>query len=219
MYKKILCLSCLVVLGVLTTAKVSYAVHEGAEHDEGGFFVEEPLTPSVQTPNVSVTQFNPDTGIISGGVIDAPVELGSVSGSGSGSGFGSGLGSSSGTTSGSGTPTIGDSDTGSSNGTGSGDGLGSQEISLNDAAKLLSDNINTLAAVEEEIRISSNTRRNVLDETRHIVRNKNSCPVPNRLNAEADKAIEAREVLERQIAQSQKFIEQVNSIDHDKNLW
>ena len=205
MYKKILCLSGIAVLGILATTRVSY----GAEHDEGGYSVEEPLTPSVGNPNVSVTQFDPSTGTISGGIVDTPIEVGSSSSSGSGSGAGEGLGSSSGRGTGRGVPSE-----------------SPQEISLNDAATLMENSldtsIETLAAVERQSRISSNTRRNVLDEdTRRIVREKNSCPVPNRLSAEADREIQARKVLEQQIAQSQMFIEQVNStnIDPDKNLW
>ena len=219
-------------------------------HDSGGIAIPSVATPPVTNTNVSTTQFDPGTRTISGGIVNTPVEIGSIVGSGSGSGSGSGLGSSSGSGSGLGTPTIGDS--GTANGGANGDGViasdnnnneggdrnaslgegecatfaclsakdNPQELSISDAAKLLEENIDTLAAAEEEIRIASNTRRNVLDETRHIVREKNSCPVPDRLSAEDDKAIEAREVLERQIAQSQKFIEQVNSLDdHDINIW
>ena len=239
--------------GFITTIGILAATPTVAEtvHDSGGIAIPSVATPPVTNTNVSTTQFNPDTGTISGGVINNPVEIGSVVGSGSGSGSGEGLGSSSGSGSGLGTSTIGDSgNSGTGDGGGSGDvasdnnnneggdrnvslGKGEcatfaclsaednpQELSINDAAKLLEENIDTLAAAEEEIRISSNTRRNVLDETRHIVREKNSCPVRDRLSAEADKAIEAREVLERQIAQSQKFIEQVNSLDdQDINIW
>ena len=248
MYDKKIIWSGLVATVAMLAATPTVAQAQSAGgHDSGGIAIPSVATPPVANTNVSTTQFNPSTNTISGGIVNTPIGIGSSSGSGSGSGTGSGLGSSSGSGSGLGTPTIGDS--GAGNGGGSGDAVASdnveggdknaslgkgecatfaclsaedspQEISLNDAAKLLEENIDTLAAAEQEIRISSNTRRNVLDETRHIVRNKNSCPVPNRLSAEADEAIEAREILEKQIAQSQKFIEQVNSLeDQDVNIW
>ena len=243
--KKILWSSLVATIGMIAaTPTVAKPVH-----DSGGIAIPSVATPPVTNTNVSTTQFNPGTRTISGGIIDTPIGIGSISGSGSGSGSGQGLGSSSGSGSGLGTSTIRDS--GTADGGANGDGVvasdnnneggdrnaslgkgecatfaclsaedNPQELSINDAAKLLEENIDTLAAAEEEIRIASNTRRNVLDETRHIVREKNSCPVPDRLSAEADEAIEAREVLERQIAQSQKFIEQVNSLDdHDINIW
>lgn len=100
-----------------------------------------------------------------------------------------------------------------------------QQLSLNDAAKLLEDSLSTstdnLAAAEEKFRIASNTRRNTLEtDVRRITRNANSCPNPDSLTATKDDSLlEAREVLEKQLTQSQEFIEQVNLIDPETNIW
>ncbi|MGD1921204.1 MAG: hypothetical protein ACFCAD_21345, partial [Pleurocapsa sp.] len=155
--------------------------------------------------------------------------LGSSSGSGSGSGAGAGDGT-----------VASENGEGESNNTALGKGEcttiaclsakdGSQEITLNDAAELLENSLDTsaenLAAAEEKSRIAANTRRNALDkEVRHIARNSSSCPNPDYSPTQANQVdgssiTEVREVLERQIAESQKFIEQVNLIDPERNLW
>lgn len=169
-------------------------------------------------------------------------ELGSSSGSGLGSGSSAILGSGSGSGSGAGDGTI-TTETGEGQSSNTALGKGEcttltclsakdspQDISLNDAAELLENSLDAsaenLAAAEEQSRIAANTRRNALDkEVRHITRNSNSCPnsdchSPTQAN-QIDKSsvTEVREVLERQIAESQKFIEQVNLIDPEKNLW
>ena len=75
----------------------------------------------------------------------------------------------------------------------------------------------------------NNARRNTTDENaRRIVRNSSRCvtgcanpqrPTFEARQVEATEVAEAREVVERQLEASQKFIEQVNLIDPEKNIW
>ena len=266
---KILSLGFLAITGVIMIATPSTAdnTHDTGGmtiHDPGGMTIHDPGGTDPNPPNTDdsdsddpgesppTTQFNPNTGIISGGAIDNPIDL--SSGSGSGSGSGQGLGSSSGSGSGLGSSTPGDSGFGSGSGNGdlttpdgsdaesSNNALGkgecetvaclsardgSQEVSLNDVAKLLEDNIDAslddlIAA--EKLNDGESEQASI---TRRITR-KNSCAArcvdsdcsaaergqdSNRLTAEA------REVVEKQLVESQKFIEQVNLVDPDNNLW
>ena len=77
---------------------------------------------------------------------------------------------------------------------------------------------------------NNNTRRNVLGgEPRRIARQNSphgcgrSCVNPDIPTVEARNVElqerEAREVVERQLAETQKFIEQVNNIDPENNIW
>jgi len=261
---KILSLGFLAITGAIMIATPSTA---NTTHDTNGVAIQDPSGTDTDPPgsdvpgeNPATTQFDSDTGIISGGVISNPIDL--SFGSGSGSGSGQGLGSSSGSGSGLGSSTPGDSGSGLGSSTpgdsGSGNGDlttadgsdaesgnnalgkgecatvaclsakdGSQEVTLNDAAKLLEDNID---ASLDDLIAAENLNGGESEQasiTRRITR-KNSCAArcvdsdcsaaergqdSNRLTAEA------REVVEKQLVESQKFIEQVNLIDPDKNLW
>lgn len=142
-----------------------------------------------------------------------------------------------------------------------------QEISLNEAAELLENNleqsVDNLLAVENaadptgdlggepagdpgiaitddpqtagarRIARNDNTRRNTLDgDPRRIVRKNSlesgggcarSCANPNLPTVEARvdvrQVMVAREIVERQLEASKKFIEQVNKIEPEKNIW
>lgn len=227
-------------------------------------------------PNVTV--YNPNTGIISGGSIGNPIQSGSSTGSSGATGSSIGTGSSSGSGGGlsinrRATDAINDSGSSETANTPEGSDGGDasslaveksecttvacleaqdnpQEITLNDAAELLENNLDdslkTLIAAEEGSSLADtigiepqdgeprritrkNARRNTTDENaRRIVRNSSRCvtgcanpqrPTFEARQIEVKKVAEAREVVEQQLEASQKFIEQVNSIDPEKNIW
>ena len=241
MYNKILWSGFLATVAILTATTSAIANDKGGttNHDNGAYSTGNMIISPVPTSNLSVTQFNPETGQMSGGIINNPVEIVTGAAAGAGLGASSGSGSGSGASAGDGT-VASENGEGESNNTALGKGEcttiaclsakdGSQEITLNDAAELLENSLDTsaenLAAAEEKSRIAANTRRNALDkEVRHIARNSSSCPNPDYSPTQANQVdgssiTEVREVLERQIAESQKFIEQVNLIDPERNLW
>ena len=86
MYSKILCSGFLATVGILTV--VTSATANDTHHDSGGYSTGNMIVSPVTTPNLSVTQFNPIDGTISGGIINSPIEVGGSSGSGLGSGSG-----------------------------------------------------------------------------------------------------------------------------------
>ena len=299
--RQILWLGFLATLGAIATT-TSVAAQDASvtnQSDTSGVQITSPSTVIIDNLNgngiPNVTVYDPNTGIISGGSIDNPVQSGSTNGSGTATGSSTGTGS----TSGSGTATGSSTGTGSTSGSGGGlgsttsgesnstNGTGSsettnalggsdsgegssvaieksdctsvacleaqdrpQKITLNDAAELLENNLDdsldTLVAAEEggsqadtigtepsdgePRRIArNNVRRNTTDDdARRIVRNSSRCvsgcanpqrPTFKTRQVEATEIAEAREVVERQLEASQKFIEQVNLIDPEKNIW
>ncbi len=195
------------------------------------------------------TQYNPATGEFVGGGIKNPITFGSARGSGSsignarrnvsGSDFGNGSGNISGS----------DSGDGSGNGSGNGfkeitlnDAATLIEGSLNNS-------LDNLAAAEQAGQAGQTasatpddprriTRRNsdsnnracscanpASSKPRHIIRSSSTaCGCANSSStAEArkieDSEIQARQIVEKQLAESKKFIQQVNQINPDKNIW
>ncbi|MGL6344295.1 MAG: hypothetical protein ACRC80_34760 [Waterburya sp.] len=188
----------------------------------------------------NIIQFDPVTGTFFGGGLETPISFGSGFGSGSGSGFGNGLGNGTGVGTGTGTGTgigtgtgTGNSESGDGGTTATGEDNGNvadgsvecstknclaangnqpKQITLNDLAKLLADNLNdsldNLAAAEKSGQLANAAPRRIA--RRGTLSDLRTCPNP---------AIEAREIVEKQLDESQKFIQQVNHIETQKNIW
>lgn len=153
----------------------------------------------------NVVQFDPVTGTF----------FGRGFGSGSGSGSGNGLAGGSGSGSGSANGENGDGSTtatGKDDGTSQANGNQPRQVTLNDLAKLLADNLNdsldNLAAAEKSGQVANAAPRRIA--RRGTLSDLRTCPNP---------AIEAREIVEKQLSESKKFIEQVNQIELEKNIW
>ncbi|MGL5940604.1 MAG: hypothetical protein ACRC2S_09490 [Waterburya sp.] len=151
----------------------------------------------------NVVQFDPVTGTF----------FGSGFGSGSGSGSGNGLAGAAGNGSGNGENGDGSTTaTGKDDGSSQANGNQPRQVTLNDLAKLLADNLNNsldnLAAAEKSGQVADAAPRRIA--RRGTLSDLRTCPNP---------AIEAREKLENQLSQSKKFIEQVNQIELEKNIW
>ncbi len=171
---------------------------------------------------------------------------GSDNGSGSGSGLGSGTGSGSGSGSGSGNSegSVSGNSKGASNNTEV--TLNDVATILGDS---LNSSLDNLAAAEQAGQAGQTasatpdnprriTRRNsdsknracgcanpASSKPRHIVRSSSTaCGCANsgstaKARQIEDREIQARQIVEKQLAESKKFIQQVNQIDPDKNIW
>lgn len=173
---------------------------------------------------------------------------GSGSGKGRASGLGSGTGNDTGNSSetGNGSENGSDPENGRVSGKSSGSGSGNKvEVSLNEVATMLENSLNTsldnLAAIEQESQVapaSAGTRRIARSNSEPRDCTSSTSVVPRRIARSGSKAcenenlnptvgtrriqnreIEARQVVEQQLSESKKFIEQVSQIEPSKNIW
>ena len=191
----------------------------------------------------STTLYDPATGEISGGGIDTPIRFGSFSGSGSGIGFGRSPGSVFGNASGNASGTGFGSNGNNTNRPGAGNGVatagedgnsvatdstlgcaseaclkvnGSQprEVTLNEVAEALNNgleqSLDNLAAAENKARLADSGPRRIARRSARSAGETRACINP---------VYEAREIVERQLLETEKFIEQVNEIEPQKNIW
>ena len=199
--QQLIWLSCLVAAGVVTSTSVVAQAQTNLSDTEGGNNFSAPSV-SIDSLNGNsfsgTTQFNPVTGEIVGGSIITPIEFGNFSGGSSGTGFGPNT-----------RRAIGDSSEASSEENGS----QPREVTLNEVAEALSNglekSLDNLATAENDAKLAESQPRRITrrsadkDETRACVN-----PV-----------FQAREIVERQLAEARKFIEQVNPIEPKKNIW
>lgn len=240
-YKQILRLSSLVTLGILTATTSVTAQSVTNNSDTSGFQTYSSPTVAIDSNNgngiAPTTEYNSATGEFVGGGIKDPIEFGSARGSGSS------IGNARRNVSGS------DSRNGSRNGSGNGfkeitlnDAATLIEGSLNSSldnlavAEQAGQAGQTASATPDDPRRI--TRRNsdsnnracscanpASSKPRHIIRSSSTaCGCANSSStAEArkieDREIQARQIVEKQLAESKKFIEQVNQINPDKNIW
>ncbi|MEM8827732.1 MAG: hypothetical protein AAGE96_00055 [Cyanobacteria bacterium P01_G01_bin.19] len=99
----------------------------------------------------------------------------------------------------------------------------SQKLTLNDAAEILEDNLD---ASLKQLAEAETTRNEAVASgmerkpVRIYRRSAQACPSPDFSTIEARKAeLHQIEVVQKQLAESQKFIEQVNIIDPEANIW
>ncbi|HEY9770398.1 MAG TPA: hypothetical protein V6C71_18225 [Coleofasciculaceae cyanobacterium] len=191
MHKQLFWLGTLVMAGILTvTTTISASAQTNQSDTTGANNTSSPST-TVNTGNRGsgsgaprTLQYNSATGVVSGGGLSSPIDLG----------FENSFDSASGT----------DSGTGSDNQT--------TEVSLNEVAEALQKNLqqslDNLAAVENEYKLADSgprriARRSSEPEARECIN-----PV-----------YEARQMAKRQLEETKKFIEQVNQIEPEQNLW
>ncbi len=204
MHKQLFWLGTLVMAGILTvTTTISTSAQTNQSDTSGANNTSSPST-TVDTGNrgsgsgaAPTFQYNSATGMVSGGGLSSPIYLG----------FGNSFGGASGTGS-------AGTDSGNDSGTASGTGSDNQttELTLNEVAEALQTNLqqslDNLAAAENKDTLADSgprriTRRSSEAEARECVN-----PV-----------YEARQMAERQLEETKKFIQQVNQIEPEKNLW
>ncbi|MEL6579854.1 MAG: hypothetical protein AAFQ14_08880 [Cyanobacteria bacterium J06621_12] len=145
------------------------------------------------------TEFNPATGEVIGGGIDSPVQLKNAAGNNSGEAsdiatdFNLGC--------------SGDSCT-------KGNSSQPREVSLNEVADALDaaleQSLDNLAAAENNAQLADAGPRRIARRSAVSNQDVRACVNP---------VFEARDLVERQLAESEKFIEQVNQIEPQKNIW
>lgn len=146
------------------------------------------------------TLYYPAKGEIVGGEIVTPIRFGDFSGGASGTGFGRNLES------------FFDNASGNSSGT----GVGNQprEVTLNDVAEALNNgleqSLDNLAAVENKAKLADSEPRRIARRSGDDAGETRACVNP---------VYEAREIVERQLIETEKFIEQVNEIEPQKSTW
>lgn len=196
MHKQLFWLSFLVTAGILTVTTTISASAQTNQSDTTGANNTSSPTTTVNTGNSSsgsggppTLQYNSTTGMVTGGLLSSPIYLG----------LGNSFGGSSGT---------------GSAGTDAGAGSDNQttELTLNEVAEALQKNLqqslDNLAAAEDKAKLADSgprriTRRSSEAEARECV----------------DPVYEARQMAERQLKETKKFIQQVNQIEPEKNLW
>lgn len=201
MHKQLFWLHTLVMAGILTvTTTISVSAQTNQSDTSGANNTSAPTT-TVDTGNSAsgsgaarTLQYNSATGTVSGGGLSSPIFLG----------FGYSFGGASGTGSG----TDSGTDSGSASATGDNQ---TTELTLNELAEALQKNLqqslDNLAAAEDKAQLADSGPRRI---TRRSSAEARECINP---------VYEARQMAERQLEETKKFIEQVNQIEPDKNLW
>ncbi len=189
MHKQLFWLGSLVTAGILTVTVSATA--QTNQSDTSG-------SQNYSAPTTSVNTGNRGSGSGSPSTLQYNSTTGMVSGGGLSSPIFLGFGNS----------------FGGASGTGSGTGSDNQitEVTLNEVAEALQKNLqqslDNVAAVENEAKLADSgprriTRRSSEAEARECV----------------DPVYEARQMAERQLQETKKFIQQINQIEPEQNLW
>lgn len=200
MHKQLFWLGTLVTAGILTVTTTISASAQTNQSDTTGANNTSSPTTTVDTGNrgsgsggPATLQYNSATGLVSGGGLSSPIYLG----------FGYSFGSASGTG-------LAGTDSGTDSGTGSDNQT--TELTLNEVAEALQKNLqqslDNLAAAEDQAKLADSGPRRIARRSSEAEARECVNPV-----------YEARQMAERQVEETKKFIEQVNQIEPDKNLW
>jgi hypothetical protein len=199
--QQLIWLSCLVAAGVVTSTSVVAQAQTNQSDTTGN---QTYSAPSVNIDNLNgngfsgTTQYNPATGQVVGGAIKTPIRFGDFSGGSSGTGFGRDPGDAS----------------GNSSGTSSEDnGSQPREVTLSEVAEALNNglekSLDNLATAENDAKLAESQPRRI---TRRSADREDETTCVNPVS-------KAREIVKRQLAETEKFIEQVNPIEPKKNIW